>query len=156
RNASSMTGESESATRQAMHGGLASVFAGLTSMASNPEGASTLGSLTREPAFGKVLNNVSSFFIGGNESLMNSGQNLLGKIFGDRMGGVSDAVGRSCGISSSSSGKLMAMLAPLAIGVLGKHAVARGLNTTGLANSLIEQRDEFAAAAPGGVSKLLF
>lgn len=157
RNASVMTGESESATRQAMQGGFASVFTGLTHMASTAEGASTLGNLTQEPFFGKLLNNVSSSFSGGTEtgSVMNFGQNLLGKIFGDRISGVSDAVARSSGISSSSSGKVLAMVAPLAIGVLGKHAAARGLNTTGLANSLIEQRDEFAAAAPAGLSKVL-
>ena len=59
RNASTMTGESETATRQAMQGGVASMFAGLTNMASSSEGASTLGSLIREPSVGKLLNNVS-------------------------------------------------------------------------------------------------
>jgi len=157
RNASTMTGESETATRQAMQGGVASMFAGLTNMASSSEGVSTLGNLIREPFVGKALNNVSSSFSGGSEtsSLMNSGQSLLGKIFGDRTSGVTDAIARSSGVSSSSSGKLMAMIAPLAIGVLGKHAAARGLSGPGLANSLIEQRDEFAAAAPEGVSRLL-
>ena len=157
RNASAMTGESEPATRQAMHGGLASVFSGLTNMASTSEGTSTLGNLIREPGLGKVLNNFSSSFSGGSDTntLINAGQGLLGRIFGDRTSGVADAMARSSGISSSSSGKLMAMLAPLAIGVLGKHAAARGLSGSGLANSLIEQRGDFAAAAPAGLSKLL-
>jgi OmpA-OmpF porin, OOP family len=156
RNASSMTGESETATRQAMQGGVAGMFAGLTNMASTSDGASTLGNLVREPFVGKFLNNVSSSFSGGSEtnSLINSGQGLLGRVFGDRTSGVTDAIARSSGISSSSSGKLMAMLAPLALGVLGKHAAARGLSPTGMANSLMEQREEFAAAAPAGLSKL--
>jgi len=157
RNASAMTGESEAATRQAMRGGVASVFAGLANMVSTSEGASTLGSLIRKPAFGKLLNNVSSSFSGGSEtsSLLDSGYNLLEKIFGDRTSSVAGILAGSSGISSSSSGRLMAMLAPLAIGVLGNHAAARGLNATGVANALIGQRDEFAAAAPAGLSKLL-
>jgi OmpA-OmpF porin, OOP family len=157
RNASVMTGEPEAATRQAMQGGVASVFAGLTNMVSTSEGASTLGNLVRKPDFGKLLNNISSSFSGGSEtsSLMDSGHNLLGKIFGDHTSGVTDLLASFSGISSSSSGKLMAMLAPLALGVLGKHAAARGLNATGLANSLIGQKDEFAAAAPAGLSTLL-
>lgn len=157
RNASIAIGESEAATGHAMHSGIASVFAGLTNMASTSGGASSLGNLTREPAYSKLLNNVPSSFSGGSEtsSLINSGQKLLGTIFGGRTSGVADAVAHSSGISSSSSGKLMAMVAPLAIGVLGKHAAARGLNTTGLANSLIGQSDEFAEAAPSGLSKLL-
>jgi OmpA-OmpF porin, OOP family len=157
RNASVMTGESEAATRQAMQSGVASVFAGPTNMVSTSEGASTLGNLIRKPAFGKLLNNVSSSFSGGSETsgLMDSGYNLLGKIFGDRTSSVANILAGSSGISSSSSGRLMAMLAPLAIGVLGKHAAARGLTATGVANSLIGQRGEFAAAAPPGLSKLL-
>jgi len=157
RNASVMTGESETATRQAMQGGVASVFAGLTNMVSTSEGVSTLGNLIRKPAFGKILNNVSSAFSGGTEtsSLMDSGHNLLGTIFGSHASGVADMLASFSGISSSSSGRLMAMLAPLAMGVLGKHAAASGLNPTGVANSLIEQRDEFAAAAPAGLSNLL-
>ena len=157
RNASVITGESEAATREAMQGGVASLFAGLTNMVSTSEGASTLGNLIRKPAFGKLLNNVSSSFSGGSEisSLMDSGYNLLGTIFGDRTSSVADILAGFSGISSSSSGKLMAMLAPLAIGVLGKHAAARGLNATGVANALIGQRDEFAAASPAGLSKLL-
>jgi OmpA-OmpF porin, OOP family len=157
RSASVMTGESETATRQAMQGGVASVFAGLTNMVSTSDGASTLGNLIRKPTFGKLLNNLSSSFSGGSEtsSLMDSGYNLLGKIFGDHASSVTDLLASFSGISSSSSGKLLAMLAPLGIGVLGKHAAAHGLNATGLANSLIGQRDEFAAAAPAGLSALL-
>jgi len=157
RNASAMTGESETATRQAMHGGVASVFSGLTNMASTSEGAYHLSNLSREPAFGNLLNNMPSSFGGGSETsnLINSGQSLLGRIFGDRTSGVAETVARSSGISSASSGKLMGLLAPLALGVLGKHAAARGLNSTGLASSLMEQKEEFAAAAPGGLSKLL-
>ena len=157
RNASVMTGESEAATRKAMQGGVASVFAGLTNMVSTSEGASTLANLLRKPAFGKLLNNVSSSFSGGSETgrLMDSGYNLLGIIFGDRTSSAAEILAGFSGISSSSSGRLMAMLAPLAIGVLGKHAAARGLNATGVANALIGQRDEFAAASPAGLSKLL-
>ncbi len=157
RRTSSMIGESESATRQAMHGGVSSVFAGLANLASSPEGASTLGSLSREPSFGSILNNISSVFSGGSatSSMMSAGQGLLGKIFGDRSNQVADVVARSSGVSSSSAGKIMSLLAPLTMGVLGRQALARGLSNTGLANMLIEQKDEIAAAAPAGLSSIL-
>ena len=157
RNASVVHGESENATCLAMHSGIASVFAGLTNMASTSGGASTVGNLAREPAYGNLLNNVASSFSGGSETsnVINSGQKLLGTIFGDHTSAVADTVARSSGVSSLSSSKLMAMLAPLAIGVLGKHAAARALNPTGLATSLMGQSNEFADAAPAGLSKLL-
>jgi OmpA-OmpF porin, OOP family len=155
--ASTMTGESESATRQAMHGGVSSIFAGLANLASSPEGASTLGNLAREPAYGSLLNNIPSAFGGGGAttSLMNAGQGLLAKIFGDRSSGVNEAVAQSSGVSASSAGKIMSMLAPLTMGVLGKQVLARGLSNTGLANMLLDQKDEIAAAAPAGISRLL-
>jgi OmpA-OmpF porin, OOP family len=157
RNASVMTGESEAATLEAMQGGVASVFVGLANMVSTSEGAATLGNLIRKPTFGKLLNNVSSSFSGGSgtSSLIDSGYNLLRGIFGDRTSTVADLLAGFSGISSAASGRLMAMLAPLAIGVLGKHAAAGGLKTAEVANALIGQRDEFAAAAPAGLSKLL-
>ena len=157
RSTSSMVGESESATRQAMHGGVSSVFAGLTNLASTPDGASTLGNLSREPAFGSILNNISSVFSGGSatSSMMSAGQGLLGKIFGDRSNQVADAVARSSGVSSSSAGKIMSLLAPLTMGVLGKQVLAGGLSNTGLASMLIQQKDEIAAAAPSGLGQVL-
>lgn len=157
RSTSSMIGESESATRQAMHGGVSSVFAGLTNLASTPDGASTLGNLSREPAFGSILNNISSVFSGGSatSSMMSAGQGLLGKIFGDRSNQVADAVARSSGVSSSSAGKIMSLLAPLTMGVLGKQVLAGGISNTGLASMLIQQKDEIAAAAPSGLGQVL-
>jgi outer membrane protein OmpA-like peptidoglycan-associated protein len=156
RSASSMTGESETATRQAMHGGVSSIFAGLANLASTPEGASTLGNLSREPAYGSLLNNIPAAFAGGGAttSLMNAGQGLLGKIFGDRSSGVNEAVAQSSGVSTSSAGKIMSLLAPVTMGVLGKQVLARGLSNTGLANMLLDQKDEIAAAAPAGISRL--
>jgi outer membrane protein OmpA-like peptidoglycan-associated protein len=41
------------------------------------------------------------------------------------------------------------------MGVLGKRASAQGLDASGLANSLLAERSDFAAAAPSGLSQIL-
>src|SRR5262249_32682541 len=97
-------------------------------------------------------------FSGGNttSSMMNVGQQLLGKVFGNRSSAVSDLLSRSGGGSASSATSLMSLAAPLALGVLGKRAAAQGLDSSsGLANMLMGEKDQIAAAAPSGLSQLL-
>jgi outer membrane protein OmpA-like peptidoglycan-associated protein len=49
----------------------------------------------------------------------------------------------------------MSLTAPLILGVLGKRATAQGLDASGLANSLLSEKSDFAAAAPAGLSQVL-
>src|SRR5262245_15358959 len=99
RNASSLVGESESSTRQTLNSAVPTVLSGFTNMASSQEGASSLAGLVREGGFGAAVDNASSLFSGGNttSSMMNVGQQLLGKVFGNRSSAVSDLLSRSGG-----------------------------------------------------------
>jgi OOP family OmpA-OmpF porin len=158
RNASSLVGESESSTRQTLNTAVPTVLSGFTNLASSPEGASSLVAMVRDGGFGSAVDNASSLFSGGNttSSMMNVGQQLLGKIFGNKGSAVCDLVGRSGGVKASSATSLMGLAAPLALGVLGKRAAAQGLDSsTGLANMLMGEKDQIAAAAPSGLSQLL-
>jgi len=49
----------------------------------------------------------------------------------------------------------MSLIAPLILGVLGKRAAAQGLDASGMANSLLSEKADFAAAAPAGLSPIL-
>jgi len=49
----------------------------------------------------------------------------------------------------------MSLIAPLVLGVLGKRATAQGLDASGMANSLLSEKADFAAAAPAGLSQIL-
>jgi outer membrane protein OmpA-like peptidoglycan-associated protein len=155
--ASSLVGESESSTRQAMNGAVPSVLSGLTNLASSRDGANNLAGLIRDGGYGSVVDNVRSLFSGGaaTTNMLSAGPQLLGTIFGGRSAGVADLLGRSSGVSSGSATKLLSLIAPLALGVLGKRAAAQGLNASGLANSLLSEKSDIAAAAPAGLSQLL-
>lgn len=157
RSASSLVGESESSTRQTLTGAVPSVLCGLTNMASSPNGASNLGTLIRDGGYNSVADNVRSLFSGGSasSSMFSAGPQLLGNIFGGRGGAVAEALGQFGGVSSGSSTKLLSLAAPLVLSVLGKRAAAQNLNASGLANSLLGESSEIAAAVPPGVSKIL-
>ena len=157
RSASSLVGESESSTRQTLNGAVPSVLSGLANMVSTRDGATGLASLIRDGSFGSVVDNVGSLFSGGSatSSILSVGPNLLGKIFGGNSSQVTDLVARSGGVSNSSASSLMSLMAPLILGVLGKRAAAQGLDASGMANSLLSEKADFAAAAPAGLSQVL-
>ena len=157
KSASSLVGESESSTRQALNGAVPSVLTGLTNVVSSRDGANNLAGLIRDGGYGTVVDNVRSLFSGGSATtnMLSAGPQLLGTIFGGRGSSVADLLGRSSGVSSGSATKLLSLAAPLVLGVMGKRASAQGLNASGLANSLLSEKSEIAAAAPAGLSQLL-
>jgi OOP family OmpA-OmpF porin len=157
KSASSLVGESESSTRQALGGAVPSVLSGLVNLASSRDGANSLAGLIRDGGYGAVVDNVRSLFSGGSatSNMLSAAPQLLSTIFGGRSSGVADLLGRSSGVSSSSATKLLSLAAPLVLGVLGKRASAQGLNASGLANALLSEKSDIAGAAPAGLSQLL-
>jgi OmpA-OmpF porin, OOP family len=157
KSASSLVGESESSTRQALNGAVPSVLSGLTNVISSRDGANTVAGLIRDGGYGAAVDNVRSLFSGGSATtnMLSAAPQLLGTIFGGRASGVADLLGRSSDISSGSATKLLSLAAPLVLGVIGKRASAQGLNASGLASSLLSEKSEIAAAAPAGLSQLL-
>src|SRR5262249_50392089 len=155
--ASSLVGESESSTRQTMNGAVAGVLSGVTHMVSTREGAGNLTNMIREGGFGNSLDNVGSFLGGGSATsgMLNTGQQLLGKLFGSNASSVTDSVGKFGGVRGSSATKLMSLAAPLVMGVLGKRLATQKLDSSGLANLVLSEKSDIAAATPAGISQLL-
>lgn len=157
KSASSLVGESESGTRTALNSSVPSVLSGLVNLVSSRDGANNLAGLIRDGGYGAAVDNPRALFSGGSATtnMLSAGPQLLGTIFGGRGAGVADLLGRSAGIGSGSATKLLSLAAPLVLGVLGKRATAQGLNASGLANALLSEKSEIAAAAPSGLSQLL-
>jgi outer membrane protein OmpA-like peptidoglycan-associated protein len=100
---------------------------------------------------------VRSLFAGGNatSNMVGAGQNLLNKIFGNRVSAVNDVVAASGGVSVSSASKLLSLTAPLTLGILAKRASAQGLDSSGLAHAILDEKPDITAAAPAGLSQIL-
>jgi len=154
RKASSLVGESESSTAGALNSAVPSVLSGLVNMVSSGEGANALSGLVRNGGYGAAAENVFSLFGGGSSthSMLSSGQQLLSRIFGNKSSSVADIISRSSGVSSSSAGKLLALAAPLTLGVIGKTSQT---DASSLASTILNGRSDIAAAAPAGLSQLL-
>jgi outer membrane protein OmpA-like peptidoglycan-associated protein len=89
------------------------------------------------------------------QDVLRSGNSLLSGIFGDKLGGVLNALGGTLGQGKTASSSLLALAAPLVMSALGKQVSAGGLNPAGLLDLLIGQKNAVQAAAPSGLSSAL-
>jgi len=155
--ASSMTGESASSSQQALHAAVPTVLFGLTSLASTGEGQSRLSTMVRESRYSGLAENPLSLFRGGSSTnyLMSAGQQHLGTLFGGNLSSVVETVAQSSGVGTSSANKLLALVTPLTLGVLGQRVSAEGLGSARLGELLLSQKASTADAAPSGLSRVL-
>jgi hypothetical protein len=75
------------------------------------------------------------------DSLIQRGTSLAASIFGGRQGALANALSSSSGISASSVTKLLALVVPLVLGLLKKHASDNRLDAGGLSRLLAGQTD---------------
>lgn len=153
--AASFLGESAEATQSGLAHAMPALLGGLMNKASSSSGASDLLGLITKPEVGGLLNNVGDLFGGSNNGLMNLGGSLLSSVLGDKLGGVTDLIGKAVGFKNGSSASgLLKMAMPLLMGVVSKQVGKSGIS--GLMNLLGGQKDYLEKAAPAGfLNKLL-
>ena len=155
---SALIGESPANTQKAVDGAIPSVLAGLLNFASsNPEGPARLISLLTQGNYTGLLGNLSGLLSGGSstQDLLKTGKDLLGIIFGGRLGALTDLVANSSGIKSTSASSLLSLIAPLLLGLIGRETASQGLNASSLVSLLLGQKDLIARAAPAGLAGVL-
>lgn len=130
-------------------GALPAMMAGLTRNAASGGGANALlGALDRDHD-GSVLDDVMGYLGGGGN--LAAGAGILGHVFGGRQQQVERAVSRSSGVDAGSVTKIMAMLAPLVMGSLGRAKREQGFDASGLAAALGQQERFARKASPSAV-----
>lgn len=128
-------------TATAAQGIMSTLVSGLAKNASTPEGASSLASALDRDHDGSILNNLMGMFSGNMQAQPEqpralNGVGILNHILGDRQGGVIDMISKMSGLDSSKTGNLMAMLAPVVMGMLGRQKQQQGLDISSLAGLL--------------------
>lgn len=74
---------------------------------------------------GSILDNLSGFLRGGDTT---DGNGILKHILGDKKGAIENAISGKTGVSSGSVSKILAMLAPIVMGYLGKQSRGNSVN----------------------------
>lgn len=149
---SSQLGTDQASTQKAVSTAVPMLVSALARNASSTEGAEALlGALQRDHD-GSVLQNVGTAL--GSGALGKDGAAILGHVLGGQQETVARGIGQASGLSADTTGQLLAMLAPLVMGGLGKTQRQEGLDAAGLASMLGAQQAR-ANAGLGGLTALL-
>jgi len=83
---------------------------------------------------GSILDNLQVFF-GSNDT--SDGNGILGHVLGDKRGALEQAISGKTGVSSGTVSKILAMLAPIVMGYLGKQSRSSNVSDGNGLNDLL-------------------
>lgn len=155
---SALIGESPGNTQKAVDGAIPSVLAGLLNFASSSaDGPGRLISLLTQGNYASLLGNLPTLLSGGSstQDFLKTGKDLLGTLFGGKLGALTDLVANNSGIKGTSATSLLSLAAPLLLGLIGRQTTSQGLNASSLVSLLMGQKDFLAKAAPAGLAGVL-
>jgi hypothetical protein len=153
---SQQLGSDPATTGSAVSSALPVLISALAKNSSTPAGVDALQAALQQHD-GSVLDDLASHFGAGGAALDN-GAAILGKVLGGRQTAVQQTLGQTSGLGSEATGQLLAMLAPVVLGALGRHSREQSLDGSGLAAALGSAQSQATASnAPLGslVTQLL-
>ena len=156
--ASSVFGESEAAITKGFGAALPTVLGALASKANDRSFMSRLFDLIKEPAAdGSFLGNVTNLVGSGASSspVMSLGSRFLSMLFGSNTYSISNALSSFAGVKPSTGSSMLNIAGPLVLGLLGKTVRRSGLDSSGLASMLLEQKNSILGLVPNSLSNLL-
>jgi hypothetical protein len=132
------------------------ILGGLVGKAAKPDGARGLFDILGKMDPG-MLGKIGGMIGGGGQAdMVKQGTDLLGSILGGGAAkGMTGAVAKFAGIGDGPASMLMGLLAPAVLGTVGQQARESKLDAGGLASLLAGQKENIAAAMPGGFGDML-
>lgn len=145
-------GASPNQTAGAVQAALPMLLGMLSRNASSPQGAQSLAGALQRDHHGGVLDDVMGFLGQGGGASMGSA--ILGHVLGGNQPRAEHALAQQAGLAPGQSQQLLAMLAPIVMGALGKQAGAQGFQADGVQQLLggamraLNQGGNSASASP--------
>ncbi len=150
RQISNELGQDTKKTEDAVSAALPMLIGALSKSARNDNADGLARALERDHD-GAILNNVQDFVRNGNFA---DGAGILGHVLGSKKEQAAAAVGGSAGMENEKASSLMAMLAPVVMGALGKVKREQGLDAGALTRVLAGEEREIEKKAPGVMGAL--
>lgn len=119
---------------QVKNGVMAALPAMLTALSKNTgteKGAQELNNALETKHDGSILNNLSGYL---SNPDLKDGAGILNHLFGSQTSNVANAVSQSSGLDSNGSMKILQMLAPVLMGMLGQQKKQNNLDAEGIGN----------------------
>ena len=132
---------------QVKNGVMAALPAMLTALSKNTgteKGAQELNNALEKKHDGSILDNLSGYL---SNPDLKDGAGILNHLFGNQTSNVANAVSQSSGLDSNGSMKMLQMLAPILMGMLGQQKKQNNLDAKGLGNLTSMLASNFASEA---------
>ncbi len=134
----------------AVQAALPLLLGALANNSASEGGAAALHNALGRDHDGSILDDLMGFLGGASSGGggLGMGDAILSHVLGGRRGAAEEQVARSSGISLEGAGRLLAILAPILLGLLGRNQRSGGLDVGGLAGLLGRERDAAAERSP--------
>ncbi len=152
RQLSQQLGSDSATTTTAVGAALPALLSALARNAQTPDGAGALASALDKDHDGSVLNDLPAMLGAGGTG---GGASILKHVFGGKQDVVAQGVGASAGMGSDQAKQLLAMLAPVVMGMLGSAKRSQGLDAGGLASMLGNERSAMGQQGGGALGSLM-
>lgn len=131
---SEITGESKENTSRAVQVAVPTLLNALNNNSNETNGASGILSALDRDHDGSILDDVMGF-VGNTDGT--EGNGIVKHILGDKKVAVEEGLSRSSGVSTSSMSKILAVLAPIIMGYLGRQKKQSGIKSSGGISDLL-------------------
>jgi hypothetical protein len=144
-------GASEDETRKAVSAAIPILLEALSRNASTQSGAASLLNVLDRDHDGSILDDVVGFL---EEASTGDGEAILDHVLGGRRASVERGLSQASGIDARSVGRLLAMLAPIVLGAIGRMTRERKLDPSGLSKTFSQWSQTAEEIAPGALASV--
>jgi len=130
-NLASQVGGNEGEAKNGVMAALPAMLAALGKNTGTEKGAEELNNALEKKHDGSILNNLSGYL---SNPDLKDGAGILNHLFGNQTSNVANAVSQSSGLDTNGSMKMLQMLAPILMGILGQQKKQNNLDAKGLGN----------------------
>ena len=130
-NLASQVGGNEGEVKNGVMAALPAMLAALGKNAGTEKGAEELNNALENKHDGSILDNLSGYL---SNPDLKDGAGILNHLFGNQTSNVANAVSQSSGLDTNGSMKMLQMLAPILMGMLGQQKKQNTLDAKGLGN----------------------
>ena len=130
-NLASQVGGNEGEVKNGAMAALPAMLAALGKNAGTEKGAEELNNALEKKHDGSILDNLSGYL---SNPDLKDGAGILNHLFGNQTSNVANAVSQSSGLDTNGSMKMLQMLAPVLMGMLGQQKKQNNLDAEGIGN----------------------
>ncbi len=139
-------GGNQDATQRAIAAAIPMLLSALQKNSKSQSGAESLANALERNHDGGILGNLGSIL--GQKSTQSMGEKILGHVLGGRKENVSTQLGKATGLGADDVTKILANLAPVVLGAVGKAKRENNLDVSGLQDLLKQERKTIKKKQP--------